>query len=189
MYATQVTVRIEAGHEDEARRAALEQVRPWAAAMPGFLAGYYLAPIGETGSAFYLWQSRPQAEALARAIQPGARDYPGMTLLSIAVMEVIASAGASGGSYATQITAEIAAGREDETRRAVAEQVLPRVSALPGFVAGYWFAPLAGYRNSLQSWDTRQQAEALAARLPPGSRLSADATVVAVSVSEVIGTA
>ncbi len=88
--------------------------------------------------------------------------------------------------YATQVSVRIEAGREDEARRGLVEQVLPRVKGSPGFVAGYWFAPQGDVGSSVVIWQTREHAEAMAAQLQPGTQPVLPVTVEKVEVREVI---
>jgi hypothetical protein len=88
--------------------------------------------------------------------------------------------------YATEVTVRIEAGREDEARRGLVEEVLPRVKGSPGFVAGYWFAPEGDMGSSVVFWQTKDHAEAMAARLQPGAQPTAPVTVQRVEVREVI---
>jgi hypothetical protein len=88
--------------------------------------------------------------------------------------------------YATQVSVRIESGREDEARRGLAEQVLPRVKGSPGFVAGYWFATQENTGSSLVIWQTKDHAEAAAAQLQPGDHPAPPVTVERVEVREVI---
>lgn len=89
MYATQVSVRIEAGREDEARQGLVEQVLPRVKGSPGFVAGYWFAPDGDTGSSVVIWETKEHAEAMAARLQPGAHPAPPVTVERVEVREVI----------------------------------------------------------------------------------------------------
>ena len=91
--------------------------------------------------------------------------------------------------HGTRTTVRIEAGREDEARRGLADQVIPRVKAAPGFVAGYWFAEIGDQGWSLVIWEAREQAEAMAAQLSPGSHPAPAVTVEKSEVFEVVGSA
>jgi hypothetical protein len=91
MYATQVLVRIEAGHEDEARQGLVGQVLPRIKGSPGFVAGYWFAPDGNTGSSVVLWATKQHAEAMAAQVQPGSHPSPAVTIERVEVREVIES--------------------------------------------------------------------------------------------------
>lgn len=88
--------------------------------------------------------------------------------------------------YATQVSVRIEAGREDEARRGLVDEVLPRVKGSPGFVAGYWFAPEGNKGSSVVLWATQEDADAMAAQLQPGAHPSPPVTVEQVEVREVI---
>jgi hypothetical protein len=88
--------------------------------------------------------------------------------------------------YATQVLVRIEAGREDEARRGLVGQVLPRVKGSPGFVAGYWFAQEGNTGSSVVFWATKEHAEEMAAQLQPGSHPAPPVTVERVEVREVI---
>lgn len=91
MYATYVSVRIEPGREDEARRGLTEQVLPMVKGSPGFVAGYWFAPQENMGSSVVIWQTREHAEAMAAQLQPGTRPAQPVTVERIEVREVIES--------------------------------------------------------------------------------------------------
>ncbi len=88
--------------------------------------------------------------------------------------------------YATQVLVRIEADREDEARQGLVNQVLPRVKGSPGFVAGYWFAPDGDKGSSIVFWETKQHAEAMAARLQPGVHPTPPVTIESIVVREVI---
>lgn len=88
--------------------------------------------------------------------------------------------------YATQVFVRIEAGREEEAREGLMNQVLPTVKGSPGFVAGYWLAPDRNEGFSIVFWETRQHADAMAARLQPGTHPAPPVTVERVHVREVI---
>jgi len=91
MYATQVSVRIEAGREDEARQALVGQVLPAVKGSPGFVAGYWFAQDGNTGSSVVFWETKQHAEAMAERLRPGAHPAPPVTVERVEVREVIES--------------------------------------------------------------------------------------------------
>ena len=55
----------------------------------------------------------------------------------------------------------------DSARRELEEQVIPRVSQAPGFVAGYWFEPQGDQGWSTVLFDSEENARAAAERLQP----------------------
>jgi hypothetical protein len=91
MYATQVTVRIEPGREEEARQSLMERVLPEVKDTPGIVAGYWFEPVGNRGSSVVLWQTREHAEAVAARLQAGTQPTPPVTIEQIEIREVIAS--------------------------------------------------------------------------------------------------
>ncbi len=88
--------------------------------------------------------------------------------------------------YVTQVHVRIEPGREDEAQKGLMEQVLPRVKAAPGLVAGYWFAQEGDKGSSVVFWETREHAETMAAQLPVGAHPAPPVTVERVEVREVI---
>lgn len=96
MYALQGRVRLEAGHEDEARAGLMSQLLPRAKSAPGFVAGYWLAPEeggeGERGwTSTVLWDTKEHAEAMAEQLTPGSHPSPHVTIEQMRVREVIAN--------------------------------------------------------------------------------------------------
>jgi len=89
MYATQVSVRIETGREDEARQGLVGQVLPRVKGSPGFVAGYWLAPEGNVGSSIVFWETKQHADAMAAQLQPGSHPAPPVTVELVEVREVI----------------------------------------------------------------------------------------------------
>jgi hypothetical protein len=70
--------------------------------------------------------------------------------------------------YAALVSVTIDNGKEDEARKMLSEAVLPMVKGSTGFVAGYWFAPVANKGWSVVLFDTEENAKAAAP--PPGQR-------------------
>ena len=90
--------------------------------------------------------------------------------------------------YAALVSVTIDAGKEDEARKLLAEQVVPGVQASPGFVAGYWMAPRDDKGWSVVVFDTEENARAAAP--PAGSSPGgAPVTVDHVEFREVIASA
>jgi heme-degrading monooxygenase HmoA len=75
---------------------------------------------------------------------------------------------------------------QEQAREGLRDEVLPRVKAAPGFVAGYWFAPDGDRGSSVVFWDTKEAADAMAAQLQPGAHPAPPVTVEQVDVVEVI---
>lgn len=88
--------------------------------------------------------------------------------------------------YATLVNVRIAAGQDVEARQGLRDQVLPRVKASPGFVAGYWLAPDGDRGTSMVIWDSREAAEAAMSQLQPGAHPAPPITVETVELREVI---
>jgi hypothetical protein len=70
------------------------------------------------------------------------------------------------------------------------EQIVPAISALPGYQSGTW--PTGnenGLGLSLTVWDSKEQAEAMAAMLGPGPSPQAGASIRRCEIREVAATA
>lgn len=91
MFAIRVTVRIEPGREEEARKGLVEQVVPQVKGTPGFVAGYWFQPTRNQGSSVVLWDTRAHADAAAAQLQPGTHPSPPVTVEQVEVGEVIYS--------------------------------------------------------------------------------------------------
>jgi hypothetical protein len=89
VYATQVQVRIESGMQEQARQGLREAVLPRVSATPGFVAGYWFIPEGDTGTSVVFWETQEAADALAALLQPGAHPAPPVTVESARVIEVM----------------------------------------------------------------------------------------------------
>jgi hypothetical protein len=78
----------------------------------------------------------------------------------------------------------------EEGLEGLREQIVPAITALPGFRSGIWLTGNEdGLGLSLTVWDTREQAEAMAAVFGPGSSPQAGASVRRCEVREVAATA
>ncbi|HEU5420238.1 MAG TPA: hypothetical protein VFV41_21290 [Streptosporangiaceae bacterium] len=91
MYATEVTVRIEQGREEEARQGLMERVLPEVKGTPGIIGGYWMAPEGAVGHSVILWDTREHAEAVVAQLQKGSHPTPPVTVEQVEVHEVIAT--------------------------------------------------------------------------------------------------
>ena len=70
------------------------------------------------------------------------------------------------------------------------EQIVPRVSASPGFQAGYWLRPLEDAKGtSIVIFDTEANAEAASAALTVGASPMPGVTVVRSELREVAASA
>jgi hypothetical protein len=89
--------------------------------------------------------------------------------------------------HATVTRVRIDEGRFDEARKALLEEVIPRVKSAPGFVTGYWLAPVESLGLSVIVFETEEAARTVAGILSVGSHPSPDVTVESIEVREVIG--
>jgi hypothetical protein len=86
MHAVFVTVKVE---DVEAAKANLrDEVVPRVKQVPGFVAGYWLAPEGDRGNSVVVFETEEAARSAAESLQPP----PQVTLETIEVREVIAHA-------------------------------------------------------------------------------------------------
>jgi len=79
--------------------------------------------------------------------------------------------------YAALVSVTIDAGKEDEARQVLTEQIVPMVKASPGFVAAYWMEPQGGKGWSIAIFDTEENARATAppaGTRPPGAPVTVD---------------
>ena len=91
--------------------------------------------------------------------------------------------------HAVVVTVSIAPGQIEASRKALAEQVVPRVSKAPGFVKGYWTAGADGGRGmSFVLFETEQDAEN-AGKIVRSTPPPPGVTLNAVEVREVIAQA
>jgi hypothetical protein len=81
----------------------------------------------------------------------------------------------------------VSIGDDEHARRILHDDVLPTVTDIPGFVAGYWLAPLDGTGMEVLIFETEDEARAMAEQLPPGRALNDYVTVRSVEVREVAG--
>ena len=72
----------------------------------------------------------------------------------------------------------------DKARQELTEQVVPRVSQAPGFVAGYWFEPAGDQGWSVVLFESEEAAQAAADRIP--AQPPENVTIQNVDVREVI---
>jgi hypothetical protein len=78
----------------------------------------------------------------------------------------------------------------DEGLEGLREQIVPPITALPGFRSGIWLTGNQdGLGLSLTVWDSREQAEAMAEVFGPGSSPQAGASIRRCEVREVAATA
>lgn len=92
MFAVLVTVRIDAGKEDEAQRQLNDVLLPTLKGSPGWVGGFWLAPEDNKGWSIAVFDTEEHARALAPPVgsrPPG--DVP-VTIEAVEFREVIASA-------------------------------------------------------------------------------------------------
>jgi hypothetical protein len=75
----------------------------------------------------------------------------------------------------------------DHARRLLHDDVLPTITEVPGFVAGYWLAPVDGTGLSILIFETEDEARAMAEQMPHGRQLNEFVTLESVEVREVAG--
>ena len=85
------------------------------------------------------------------------------------------------------VTVTIDPTQADQAEKALHEQIIPMVSAAPGFVAGYWLAPSDGQAVSLVLFDTEEQARQTAP--PMGVSPTPGVTIAAVEFRPVTAAA
>lgn len=86
------------------------------------------------------------------------------------------------------IEARVDPSREDEVRRMLREEIVPKTKAFAGFASGYWLRAVDGETiTSVHLYDTRENADAIAAQIqpPPG----APVTLVSVGTHELFASA
>lgn len=62
--------------------------------------------------------------------------------------------------HALAVNVKIDSGREDEARKELEENVVPRVKQAPGLVAAYWMDPQNGFGYALIVFDSEEHANA-----------------------------
>jgi hypothetical protein len=75
----------------------------------------------------------------------------------------------------------------ERARRMLHDDVLPTVADIPGFISGYWLAPVDGKGLEVLIFETEDEARAMAAQMPPGRQVNEFVTVESVEVREVAG--
>ena len=92
--------------------------------------------------------------------------------------------------HAVLIEVDVGGVARDARLEGLREQIVPAITALPGFRSGTWLTGNQdGLGLSLTVWDTREQAEATATAFGPGSSPQAGASVRRCEVREVAATA
>jgi hypothetical protein len=90
VHAALVTVTIDPAHQDEAAATLKTDIVPMVSAAPGFVAGYWLKPVGGKAPGIVLFETEEQARQLAPPV--GSTPTPGVTVDSVGFYEVEASA-------------------------------------------------------------------------------------------------
>jgi heme-degrading monooxygenase HmoA len=83
-----VVVRVNVPNVEETRPQLVERVVPAVAAQPGFVAGYWLEPKDDQGLSVAVFDSEDAARTAAENVRPP----EGVTVVSVEVREVVASA-------------------------------------------------------------------------------------------------
>ena len=81
------------------------------------------------------------------------------------------------------------ASQADPARRALHEQVIPRISQTAGFVAGYWSESVDGKGISVTLWGSEQAARGAAGLIQPDSSPTTGVMLDRIETREVIGQA
>jgi hypothetical protein len=89
--------------------------------------------------------------------------------------------------HAVLMTVTIEPARLDQAQKTLREEIVPMVSAAPGFVAGYWLEPSGGEGLSLVVFDTEEQARQTAPH--PGASPSSGVTIANVEFRPVTASA
>lgn len=76
----------------------------------------------------------------------------------------------------------------EKARGALEAEILPRVRAMPGLVAGYWLEPIDGEAMSVVVFESEGAAREASKMVQPGSQPSAYATVDTMEIRAVVGT-
>jgi hypothetical protein len=89
--------------------------------------------------------------------------------------------------HAVLMTVTIDPAEIDRAQKALREEVIPMVSAAPGFVAGYWLEPTDSQGVSLVVFETEEQARQTAP--PAGASPTPGVTIASVEFRPVTASA
>ncbi len=89
--------------------------------------------------------------------------------------------------YAALVTVTIDPAHMEEAQAALETQIIPMVSASPGFIAGYWLTPVDGKAPAMVLFETEEQARQAAP--PVGVSPIAGVTVDSAEFREVAASA
>ncbi len=90
MHASLVSVRVEPEARESAQAMLHEQIVPMVASTPGFIAGYWLEPMGDVGLSVLLYETEEQARTAAPPVGPA--PAPGATVENVEFRAVVANA-------------------------------------------------------------------------------------------------
>ena len=85
------------------------------------------------------------------------------------------------------VVVSVTIGDENAAQEALRNEVLPRISAAPGFVAGYWVQLSEGKGTSMSVFESESAAQAVAGQVQPPA--GAPVTIDSVEVGEVVANA
>ena len=87
--------------------------------------------------------------------------------------------------YAVMATVSIS--DYEKARRVLHDDVIPTVTDIPGFVSCYWLAPLDGNWIEVLIFETEDEAQTMAAQMPPGRQVNEFVVVESGEIREVAG--
>ena len=74
---------------------------------------------------------------------------------------------------------------QEPAQKELRERIVPMVSQIPGFIAGYWLEPADSKGFAFVVFDTAENATAAAP--PPGTDMGLNTTIASVEIREIIG--
>jgi hypothetical protein len=74
-----------------------------------------------------------------------------------------------------------------EKARKLLQEQLPTIKTVPGFVGGYWLAPVDGIGMSVTVYETEDAANTMKEQMQPGTELNEYVTILSGEVREVAG--
>jgi hypothetical protein len=89
--------------------------------------------------------------------------------------------------YAALVTVTIDPAQLEQAQQALQNEIVPMVSASPGFVAGYWLEPADGQGMSFGVFDTEDHARQAAP--PAGASPTPGVTIASVEFRPVVASA
>jgi len=91
--------------------------------------------------------------------------------------------------HAVLLEVDLSQADREEALKNLRENVVPQVSAAPGFKAGYWLAPIDSKGVSVVVFETEENARAAASVVSVGSSPGPGVTVSRSEVREVVASA